>query len=472
MVTKPKKEKQKRVVEPLGLDGTFERLSAYYACSRPRFWGRVGHAVEPDSLASVPLRLALKAAAEIARDHGRGPNGWAVVVQRLRRWMHEGKTSQEQVLAVVEALGDVEDAGLSSDEDAVTAELAPVLRRRMQAQAVMLATEEYARRGDFQRVMDLVLRAGTIGDVDISLGTRFGRAAIGEFGQVIERLPTGVEELDQVLGGGMARAALGMVIGASGHGKSMFLVQAAVNAMLQGRNVLYATLELTKGDVLARLCANLLGERTDDIERSPEEMFGRAEDLPGLGLCTVEDFPARATTAQHIRDWTSRVEDQWGQPVHLVVLDYAAKFAMPKKVDGTAAGISAGLGQVFDDLRNWGIERDRREPFWIWTAAQAVRMKEKERKAQKRLRQEDVASSIEMIRSADLVVTLNPTSGEMEEEIAEINYFVAKHRKGKPWVTAGPVPTDMGRSRIAVVARHVAQVIGIHSARDEEEAPF
>lgn len=442
-------------VEPLSLDPLFERQVVYLCATRPRFYGRIGYAIDPESLGSPVMKRALTACRLIAKDLGRGPESYAHVAQRLQRHRSEGKVSLEEIHEVINDLGEIEDTGQVLTEDAAVGELAPILRRRLQAHAVVLATQEYAKRGNFARVMETIVRAATLGDADASVGTRFGAGAAAEFAKTVERLPTGVFELDIVLKGGMARGCLGTVIAQSGHGKSQFLINVGATSMLAGKNVLYATLELEKSDCVARLAANLLGVDFDDVERSPDEFLAQAENIPGLGTCFVEEFPARATGVQHMRDWTQRVEEHLEAPIDVILIDYCDKFELPPAERGKgSAGTNTGMGMIYDELRNWAIERSKRRPFWVWTAAQAVRLSDKDRKAKKRVGANDVADSINKIRSADLVITLNGQSTEDEEsEIAELSYFVAKHRKGPPFVTAGPVPTDFKRSRIAVVNR-------------------
>lgn len=54
-----------------------------------------------------------------------------------------------------------------------------------------------------------------------------------------ERTPTGIPELDRVLGGGLVRGSLVLVAGEPGIGKSTLLLQAAASLGARGSNVLY-----------------------------------------------------------------------------------------------------------------------------------------------------------------------------------------------------------------------------------------
>jgi circadian clock protein KaiC len=54
-------------------------------------------------------------------------------------------------------------------------------------------------------------------------------------------LPTGVENLDQILGGGIARGAIVMIVGVPGTGKSILSLQIAFQRIAAGEKVLYLT---------------------------------------------------------------------------------------------------------------------------------------------------------------------------------------------------------------------------------------
>ena len=75
--------------------------------------------------------------------------------------------------------------------------------------------------------------------------------------QEADRLPTGLAELDRVLGGGLAPGAVTLLSGEPGVGKSTLLLQAAAGLARRGRRLLYVTGEESAGQV--RLRAERLG---------------------------------------------------------------------------------------------------------------------------------------------------------------------------------------------------------------------
>jgi len=79
----------------------------------------------------------------------------------------------------------------------------------------------------------------------------------------LDRISTGLEELDRVLGGGLAPGAVTLLSGEPGVGKSTLLLQAAANLAAGGRRLLYVTGEESAAQV--RLRAERLGLDLDGL---------------------------------------------------------------------------------------------------------------------------------------------------------------------------------------------------------------
>ncbi len=68
----------------------------------------------------------------------------------------------------------------------------------------------------------------------------------------IERIPTGSEELDLVLGGGLVGGSLVLVGGSPGVGKSTLLLKVCANLAQRGKKVLYVSAEESAGQIKIR----------------------------------------------------------------------------------------------------------------------------------------------------------------------------------------------------------------------------
>ena len=421
----------------------FETQVAYLTCTSKSFFGRIGHALDPDSFAQEAAQMAVRAAQQIATDLGHGPGDSVLVLQRVRRWMDDGKLKNAQLISVSDLLDAAEDAGVMQEEAAVT-EVTPILKHRVRATIVEKAMSEYSARGDFSNVVDLVDYQHRLGVQDVSLGTRVGPAAFATIDSFrhLDRLPTGIMELDAALSNGMPRGQLGMFIGGPGDGKSMQLSHIAGTSWRAGLSVGYATLELPEHIVLARLMANVTGLPIDPIldgDKAAERLIERME----LGQCVLKSFTPQATTPDDIHDWAKMVEDASGRKMDVLVVDYADKLTArlkgKKRDDGN---VYTTMELVYEGLR---LHAEKNKS-WAWTASQQGR-KKKDQGKNRVADLDDVADSMGKVRVADLVITLNG-----REESTQMEWFIAKNRTGKSRIKVGPLPVDFAAASMVMRA--------------------
>jgi DNA repair protein RadA/Sms len=90
--------------------------------------------------------------------------------------------------------------------------------------------------------------------------------------EAMDRRPTGVDECDRVLGGGLVAGAVVLVAGEPGVGKSTLLLDVAARSARSGRKVLYVTGEESAGQV--RLRAERIGALEDSLLVAAETDLG------------------------------------------------------------------------------------------------------------------------------------------------------------------------------------------------------
>jgi DNA repair protein RadA/Sms len=104
-----------------------------------------------------------------------------------------------------------------------------------------------------------------------------------------ERLPTGLEEFDRVLGGGLVPGSVVLIGGDPGVGKSTLLLQAASNLVAAGRSVLYVSGEESASQTKLRAVRLGVDEQLPvmaegDLERVLEAV---SEGVPGGGAAVA-----------------------------------------------------------------------------------------------------------------------------------------------------------------------------------------
>jgi KaiC/GvpD/RAD55 family RecA-like ATPase len=425
-----------------GLDLQFERAVVALAALDRQFFGVIGHALDYEQLEDDDAKRILVASQEIARETGRGPGSLPLVMQRLRRQMNEGRFVYKCLTSSVDVLLDTIDDGLPDADDAVI-ELRPILQRLAKKEALQSAYDAYAKRADFDTAITALRKAEQIGMVEETFGVRIGSdAGFEEISkmQTLDKLPTGMDDVDLALGGGLGRGQLGLWVGETGTGKSMACSQCYASSLLLGQHAAYATTELPEGEVLARVKSALTDIPIDEVMAGEPEVSARLEDLAGqLGVGWVRSFTAHAVTVADLVEWIDECERKVGRPVDLLVIDYADHLSAP----GSASSYESGR-IIFDALR----KAVRRRSFWVWTNSQA-----KGREKRKRLDNRDVADSMHKARSVHTLITL--TSGEQNGE-ETIEPFLAKNTSGRSRISAGALVAEKHLGRIAPSALQTA----------------
>lgn len=89
----------------------------------------------------------------------------------------------------------------------------------------------------------------------------------------MKKIPFDVESFNEVTRGGFNPKTLNVLMATAGAGKSLLMCHFAANNLMQGKNVLYVTLELAKEWIATRVDANLMGIDLDLIESLPRDVF-------------------------------------------------------------------------------------------------------------------------------------------------------------------------------------------------------
>ncbi len=420
-------------IKAYGWDAEFERIIALMSATNPRFYGRVGSSIDVRGLRTDDSKLVLKAVAAIAKKIGKGPTHESVVIQRIRRWVQQGKETQEDLDEVIDLFLDAPE--LPTEEE-VVGEVAPMLKRRMQAEAVRLAMDEYAKHGDMGPVVKIINQAVSLGEQDSSLGMRLGPGALKEIKRLrqLDKLPMNIPELDAALGGGLPRGCINIWLGGENSGKSMALSHVVANTVSLGYCAVAATLELSEAAWQARVIANLLEYPINEIMEGDQKGLARRLRKKKIGPLWVKDFPPKLTTMLDIWRWVIEVEEYEGIPVDLVAIDYINKLKSHDRADKNQY---EGQGTSIETFRHLIAETGK----WGHTAGQAQRRTARDRK--RRIEGQDVAESMHLVRVPDLGISLNP-----DDETGEVSYYVARNRNGPKGITVGPIPHDFACGRM------------------------
>jgi len=124
------------------------------------------------------------------------------------------------------------------------------------------------------------------------------------YNRVEEKLPFDIDNFNKITKGGLPDKTLNIALAGTGVGKSLFMCHVGANALLQGKNVLYITMEMAEERIAERIDANLLDIPIDQLDKLPKTMF--SEKINGLakktvGKLIVKEYPTGSAHVGHFR---------------------------------------------------------------------------------------------------------------------------------------------------------------------------
>ena len=178
-------------------------------------------------------------------------------------------------------------------------------------------------------IEDRFIKISHIGEEDDdaeSVGEGLRRALRKEFRQTI---PTGIETIDVLTGGGLGKGEIGVVLTPSGVGKTTFLTKVANTAFDDNKNVAQIVFEDTKDQIKrkhsviwADSALTKINDDEDEIERVFQVADAKCRSLEGKGRLIIKRFSQEDTTMKDIRNWMLSYEKKWGFKFDILVLDY------------------------------------------------------------------------------------------------------------------------------------------------------
>ena len=196
--------------------------------------------------------------------------------------------------------------------------------RRQELERAILKSADLLEKGEYGPVEKLIKDA-----VQISLTKDMGTdyfadpaSRINNYFNSGGQVSTGWPQMDRLLYGGFSRGELNIFAGGSGSGKSLVMMNIALNWLQQGLSGVYVTLELSEDLTSLRTDAMLTNMSTKDIRRDINttelkvKMMGKKS-----GNYQVKGLPAQSNI-NDIRSYLKEYQIQTSKRVDFVMIDY------------------------------------------------------------------------------------------------------------------------------------------------------
>ena len=226
--------------------------------------------------------------------------------------------------------------------------------------------------------------------------------------------------LNTALEGGLGSKELSMVVAPPGVGKSLFLVNQAVDSMMEGRKVLYVSLEMSEDKIAQRFDSimTLLPQRSLPMDPSNinERLGIFSNEFPNSRLI-IKELPTGCATVNTVRSLLTQLKNYEDFEPDVLIIDYL------ELLRSTQEGMQEYLAQqrIAEELRGLAVQNN----FLVWTATQTNR----QGRMVKLITDAELGDSYGKIRTCDFAVSLNQTEEEFDEGVMRL--YVMKSRNSR-----------------------------------------
>jgi replicative DNA helicase len=140
-----------------------------------------------------------------------------------------------------------------------------------------------------------------------------------------EKIEFDLEYFNKITKGGLPNKTLNIALAGTGVGKSLFMCHVAASVLLQGRNVLYITLEMAEERIAERIDANLLNVAIQDITDLPKQMFeSKITNLSKKtqGTLIIKEYPTASAHAGHFKSLLNELALKKSFRPDIIFIDY------------------------------------------------------------------------------------------------------------------------------------------------------
>ena len=236
-----------------------------------------------------------------------------------------------------------------------------------------------------------------------------------------EKISFDLDYFNKITKGGLPPKTLNIALAGTGVGKSLVMCHMAANTLMQGKNVLYITLEMAEERIAERIDANLMNVTIDDLHTLPKKMFENylsKIQKKTSGKLIVKEYP---TASAHVGNFRSLIKElalKRSFKPDIIFVDYLNICASSRFKGNANVGSYFYIKAIAEELRGLAVETN----VPIMSATQTTRSGF----VSSDIGLEDTSESFGLPATADLMFALIST-----EELEDLNQICIKQLKNR-----------------------------------------
>lgn len=188
----------------------------------------------------------------------------------------------------------------------------------------------------------------------------------------VERLPFDLKYFNDTTKGGIPRKTLNCLLASTGVGKSLMMCHFAASNLMEGKNVLYVTLEMAEERIAERIDANLLNVPLNELEVLPKDAYEKKVERirsKTQGKLIVKEYPTASVGSAHFRHLLNELKAKKKFVPDVIYVDYLNLCVSSRMRMGGSINSYTYVKAIAEELRGLAVEFN----LPIFTATQSNR---------------------------------------------------------------------------------------------------
>jgi len=174
-----------------------------------------------------------------------------------------------------------------------------------------------------------------------------------------EKISFDLEFFNKITKGGLPNKTLNIALAGTGVGKSLFMCHLASSVLLQGKNVLYITLEMAEERIAERIDANLLNIPIQEIMDLPKVMFeNKVTNLAKKtqGTLIIKEYPTASAHSGHFKSLLNELALKKSFRPDIIFIDYLNICASERYRGNSTVNSYSYIKAIAEELRGLAVE--------------------------------------------------------------------------------------------------------------------
>ena len=175
-----------------------------------------------------------------------------------------------------------------------------------------------------------------------------------------DKIPFDLEYFNKITKGGLPSKTLNIALAGTGVGKSLFMCHMASACLMQGRNVLYITLEMAEEKIAERIDANLLDvpiKQLSDPLFTKQQFRNKVDKLNSKtkGRLVIKEYPTASAHVNHFKSLLNELSMKRGFAPDIIFVDYLNICASARYKNAVVNSYTF-IKSIAEELRGLAVE--------------------------------------------------------------------------------------------------------------------